>query len=123
PARTLDGHLHLRGRCEPAEIPAQPRQSIGCVRHLAPPAYAAHLVDYADRVLTRGPVDTDEPFHLAPPGSSLPCAGGLGRSLTVRRSGLQLPWRYILWALEAPRPLRRDGSHAGRRAASDRGPL
>src|SRR5438128_11132178 len=64
-----------------------------------------------------------ENLIAAPPGTARHCAGRgpAGRSLIGALAWLGT-WRVILWPVGASlRLIRGSGSHAGRRAASDRG--
>src|SRR6266545_1052830 len=85
--------------------------------------------EHADVVLVAGPVDPDhvpwmQSFHRAPPSRGSFLCSGVGRShrsLTDRRSGLQVPWRDTLWSVGAFRAGQGSGSHASPHGASDAG--
>src|SRR5712691_11045522 len=62
------------------------------VPHAALPADLARGIEDADRMRQARPVEADDEIHCAPPGDGETLRGERScRSLTIRRSGLQLP--------------------------------
>ena len=119
----FDGDGEAGGRAEARQLAEQLRQAVGRVLYAALPAHLARRVEDGHGVLLARPVEADGEIHCTPPGESETLRGERScRSLTARRSGLQLPWRDTLWPVWASRYLiRGSGSHRGRRTASTLG--
>src|SRR5437899_7545853 len=80
------------GRAEARQLAPQLRQAFGRVRHAALPAHLTRGVEDAHGVRLTRPVEADEEIHCAPLGDGETLRGERScRSLTIRRSGLQVP--------------------------------
>ena len=128
--RALDRDGQVRGRAVAVETLHQLGQPVCRVRDREGEAALAGGLEHADIMFVAGPIDPDgigwtESFHhQSPPVRGLLLCSGVGRShrsLTDRRSGLQLPWRDTLWSVGAFRAGQGSGSHASPHGASDGG--
>src|SRR3989454_2016429 len=89
---TFEGDGDGGGRAEARQLAQQLRQAFGRVRHTALPAHLTRGVEDAHGVRLTRPVEADEEIHCAPLGDGETLRGERScRSLTIRRSGLQVP--------------------------------